>query len=119
MPQYDAIRINQLYEQSKWAILLEEIECTEEEMMMFAALQVRHSPTRSWVGLDLVLFADFSADSSEKRNYGIPKSSGWKGPQSPSGSVGRDTSTGPGCSGLNSDLSKPLGQEETQAHVSH
>ncbi|KAF7251849.1 hypothetical protein EYD10_03045 [Varanus komodoensis] len=36
---YDAIRINQLYEQSKWAILLEEIECTEEEMMMFAALQ--------------------------------------------------------------------------------
>jgi len=39
--QYDAIRVNQLYEQSKWAILLEEIECTEEEMMMFAALQVR------------------------------------------------------------------------------
>uniref|UniRef100_A0A8C0CMB1 Fermitin family member 2 n=1 Tax=Balaenoptera musculus TaxID=9771 RepID=A0A8C0CMB1_BALMU len=37
--QYDAIRINQLYEQAKWAILLEEIECTEEEMMMFAALQ--------------------------------------------------------------------------------
>lgn len=39
-PQYDAIRVNQLYEQAKWAILLEEIECTEEEMMMFAALQV-------------------------------------------------------------------------------
>ncbi|MEQ2199255.1 Fermitin 2, partial [Xenoophorus captivus] len=38
-PQYDAIRVNQLYEQAKWAILLEEIECTEEEMMMFAALQ--------------------------------------------------------------------------------
>uniref|UniRef100_A0A8D3D010 PH domain-containing protein n=1 Tax=Scophthalmus maximus TaxID=52904 RepID=A0A8D3D010_SCOMX len=38
-PKYDAIRVNQLYEQSKWAILLEEIECTEEEMMMFAALQ--------------------------------------------------------------------------------
>lgn len=32
--------MNQLYEQAKWAILLEEIECTEEEMMMFAALQV-------------------------------------------------------------------------------
>lgn len=41
--QYDAIRINQLYEQAKWAILLEEIECTEEEMMMFAALQVVES----------------------------------------------------------------------------
>uniref|UniRef100_A0AAQ4R7J7 FERM domain-containing protein n=1 Tax=Gasterosteus aculeatus aculeatus TaxID=481459 RepID=A0AAQ4R7J7_GASAC len=40
-PKYDAIRVNQLYEQSKWAILLEEIECTEEEMMMFAALQVK------------------------------------------------------------------------------
>nr|5XQ0_A Chain A, Fermitin family homolog 2,Integrin beta-1 [Mus musculus]5XQ0_B Chain B, Fermitin family homolog 2,Integrin beta-1 [Mus musculus] len=38
-PKYDAIRINQLYEQAKWALLLEEIECTEEEMMMFAALQ--------------------------------------------------------------------------------
>lgn len=42
-PQYDAIRVNQLYEQAKWAILLEEIECTEEEMMMFAALQVNRS----------------------------------------------------------------------------
>uniref|UniRef100_A0A6Q2XEQ0 Band 4.1 domain-containing protein n=1 Tax=Esox lucius TaxID=8010 RepID=A0A6Q2XEQ0_ESOLU len=38
-PKYDAIRVNQLFEQAKWAILLEEIECTEEEMMMFAALQ--------------------------------------------------------------------------------
>uniref|UniRef100_A0A8C5CQK2 PH domain-containing protein n=1 Tax=Gadus morhua TaxID=8049 RepID=A0A8C5CQK2_GADMO len=38
-PKYDAIRVNQLYEQAKWAILIEEIECTEEEMMMFAALQ--------------------------------------------------------------------------------
>ncbi|XP_042193916.1 fermitin family homolog 2 isoform X4 [Callorhinchus milii] len=38
-PKYDAVRINQLFEQAKWAILLEEIECTEEEMMMFAALQ--------------------------------------------------------------------------------
>ncbi|XP_078726580.1 fermitin family homolog 2-like isoform X1 [Lampetra fluviatilis] len=38
-PKYDAIRINQLYEQAKWAILLEEVECTDEEMMMFAALQ--------------------------------------------------------------------------------
>ncbi|XP_043541036.1 fermitin family homolog 1-like, partial [Chiloscyllium plagiosum] len=38
-PKYDAVRINQLYEQARWAVLLEEIECTEEEMMMFAALQ--------------------------------------------------------------------------------
>jgi hypothetical protein len=39
-PKYDLIRINQLYEQAKWAILLEEIEHTEEEAALFAALQV-------------------------------------------------------------------------------
>lgn len=38
--QYDAVRINQLYEQARWAVLLEETECTEEEMVVFAALQV-------------------------------------------------------------------------------
>ena len=39
--QYDKIRINQIYEQAKWSLLSEELDCTEEEMMMFAALQVR------------------------------------------------------------------------------
>lgn len=34
------MRITQLYEQARWAILLEEIDCTEEEMLMFASLQV-------------------------------------------------------------------------------
>ncbi|XP_073484721.1 fermitin family homolog 1 [Aquarana catesbeiana] len=38
-PKYDAVRINQLFEQARWAILLGEIDCTEEEMLMFAALQ--------------------------------------------------------------------------------
>ncbi|XP_066515792.1 fermitin family homolog 3 [Hoplias malabaricus] len=38
-PQFDAVRLTQLYEQAKWAILLEQIDCTEEEMMIFAALQ--------------------------------------------------------------------------------
>ncbi|XP_019404628.1 PREDICTED: fermitin family homolog 1 isoform X1 [Crocodylus porosus] len=38
-PKYDAVRINQLYEQARWAILLEEIDCTEEELLIFAALQ--------------------------------------------------------------------------------
>nr|XP_028578036.1 fermitin family homolog 1-like isoform X1 [Podarcis muralis] len=37
--KYDAVRINQLYEQARWAILLEEIDCTEEETFIFAALQ--------------------------------------------------------------------------------
>ncbi|XP_041468202.1 fermitin family homolog 2-like isoform X3 [Lytechinus variegatus] len=39
----DAVRINQIYEQAKWAILREEIECTHEEMMLFAALQLQVS----------------------------------------------------------------------------
>lgn len=40
-PKYDSVRINQLYEQAKWQLLNEEIDCTEEEMLMFAALQVQ------------------------------------------------------------------------------
>lgn len=38
--QYDVVRLTQLYEQARWAILLEDIDCTEEEMMLFGALQV-------------------------------------------------------------------------------
>uniref|UniRef100_A0AAX7VWQ2 PH domain-containing protein n=1 Tax=Astatotilapia calliptera TaxID=8154 RepID=A0AAX7VWQ2_ASTCA len=37
--KYDAVRLTQLYEQARWAILLEDIDCTEEEMMLFGALQ--------------------------------------------------------------------------------
>jgi len=40
-PKIDAVRINQIYEQAKWQILNEEIECTEEEMLLFAALQLQ------------------------------------------------------------------------------
>ena len=39
-PKYDAARINLIYNQAKYAILNEEIDCTEEEMLMFGALQV-------------------------------------------------------------------------------
>lgn len=45
-PKYDQVRINQLYEQAKWQLLNEEIDCTEEEMLMFAALQVSHTNNR-------------------------------------------------------------------------
>lgn len=38
-PKYDLVRINQLYEQAKWSILNEELDCTEQENLMFAALQ--------------------------------------------------------------------------------
>lgn len=37
----DAVRVNLIYEQAKWQLLNEGIDCTEEEMMLFAALQVR------------------------------------------------------------------------------
>lgn len=40
--QYDVVRLAQMYEQARWAILLEDIDCTEEEMMLFGALQVEH-----------------------------------------------------------------------------
>lgn len=40
-PKYDAVRINQIYEQAKWYLISEEVDCTEEEMMMFAALQLQ------------------------------------------------------------------------------
>lgn len=49
-PKCDQVRINQLYEQAKWSVLNEELDCTEEESLMFAALQfqvnhhVDHTP---------------------------------------------------------------------------
>lgn len=39
-PKTDSVRINMIYEQAKWQLLAEELDCTEEEMLMFAALQV-------------------------------------------------------------------------------
>lgn len=38
--KHDLVRINQIYEQAKWCILSEEIDCTEQELINFAALQV-------------------------------------------------------------------------------
>ncbi|CAB3398750.1 unnamed protein product [Caenorhabditis bovis] len=40
-PKYDPVRINQLYEQAKWSILLDELDHTEEEASLFAALQLQ------------------------------------------------------------------------------
>ena len=39
-PKIDPVRINLIYEQAKWQLLNEGIDCTEEEMMLFGALQV-------------------------------------------------------------------------------
>jgi len=40
-PKLDAVRINMIYEQAKWLILNEQLDCTEEEMLLFAALQLQ------------------------------------------------------------------------------
>ena len=40
-PREDPVRINLIYEQAKWQILNEEIDCTEEEMLLFASLQLQ------------------------------------------------------------------------------
>jgi len=40
-PKVDAARINEIYEQARWALLTEEVDCTENEAMMFAALQLQ------------------------------------------------------------------------------
>ncbi|CAG9105788.1 hypothetical protein JYU34_018920 [Plutella xylostella] len=37
----DAARLNQLYQQARWQLLHQELMCTEEEMMLFAALQLQ------------------------------------------------------------------------------
>ena len=68
--KYDSNRINQIYEQarwdllqssamttpSRWQLLNKEIDCTEEEMMLFAALQlqVRLCSLMLWIVLQLV-----------------------------------------------------------------
>jgi len=39
--QYDAVRVNQLYHQARWSLLTEEISCSLEDSLVFAALQVR------------------------------------------------------------------------------
>lgn len=56
-PKYDQVRINQLYEQAKWQLLNEEIDCTEEEMLMFAALQVSSWTTVIPLNFDWISFS--------------------------------------------------------------
>lgn len=53
--QYDAVRLTQLYEQARWAILLEDIDCTEEEMMLFGALQVQQRNNTAMAIIKLML----------------------------------------------------------------
>ncbi|XP_064624123.1 fermitin family homolog 2-like [Lineus longissimus] len=39
--KYGLVRINQIYEQAKWSMISEELDCTTEEMIVFAALQLQ------------------------------------------------------------------------------
>ncbi|EDV39580.1 uncharacterized protein Dana_GF10099 [Drosophila ananassae] len=65
-PKYDQVRINQLYEQAKWSILNEELDATEEETLMFAALQfqVNHQTDLQPQGIDSGI------DTSSQENGG-------------------------------------------------
>ncbi|XP_034481805.1 unc-112-related protein [Drosophila innubila] len=64
-PKYDLVRINQLYEQAKWSILNEELDCTEQETLMFAALQfqVNHQ-----VDLQPLAAVDSGIETSSQEN---------------------------------------------------
>ncbi|CAD5226053.1 unnamed protein product [Bursaphelenchus okinawaensis] len=66
--KYDLVRINQIYEQAKHSVLLEETETTEEEANLFAALQLqatlqRESPERETPERDAV---DIMLDELER-----------------------------------------------------
>lgn len=39
--KYDSVRIHQLYEQARWSILSGILDCTEDEMVVFAAYQLQ------------------------------------------------------------------------------
>ncbi|CAH8467868.1 unnamed protein product [Dicrocoelium dendriticum] len=39
--KYDAVRIHQLYEQARWSVLSGLLDCTEDEMIVFAACQLQ------------------------------------------------------------------------------
>ncbi|TNN14542.1 Fermitin family 1 [Schistosoma japonicum] len=39
--KYDAVRIHQLYEQARWSLLSGQFDCTEDEMVVFAAYQLQ------------------------------------------------------------------------------
>uniref|UniRef100_A0A1B6KN05 PH domain-containing protein n=1 Tax=Graphocephala atropunctata TaxID=36148 RepID=A0A1B6KN05_9HEMI len=68
-PKTDAVRINQIYEQAKWMLLNEELDCTEEEALMFGALQVQVNlqaglPQPSLDNSSLVSAADDEIDAA-------------------------------------------------------
>ncbi|KAH8379509.1 hypothetical protein KR009_005376 [Drosophila setifemur] len=65
-PKYDQVRINQLYEQAKWSILNEELDATEEETLMFAALQLQVTHQSELQPQDV----DSDPDSFSQENYG-------------------------------------------------
>ncbi|KAJ2953155.1 hypothetical protein O0L34_g727 [Tuta absoluta] len=55
----DAPRLNQLYQQARWQILNQEVHCTEEEMLLFAALQLQ---------IELQTLAGGSIDAADGAN---------------------------------------------------
>lgn len=85
--QTDPVRLTQLYEQARWDLLLEETDCTEEEMMVFAALQVPGRPRGpgGWVQASPGAGRDFrngapslgKLSSGHSEGNGLPLSPPW------------------------------------------
>lgn len=63
----DLIRANQIYEQAKWSILSEEIDCTEQELINFAALQVIIVFYVSWNVFYHKLLTSYRADTEKNK----------------------------------------------------
>lgn len=91
------MRLTQLYEQARWDLLLEETDCTEEEMMVFAALQVRGRPSGEVWGT-VGAWTVSSALPVPPTQYHINK-------LSQSGEIGEPTSSDPGLDDLDAALS--------------
>ena len=60
----DESRIAQLYEQARWSILTEEVDCTEEEAYTFAALQFQVKLAQSQTPSSSVPVARTTVDES-------------------------------------------------------
>ena len=65
-PKLDSVRINQIYEQAKWQLLNDELDCTEEEALMFAALQVLYNLAYLLIIRNLILSIHLSYNISFK-----------------------------------------------------
>lgn len=68
-PRTDAARINLIYQQAKWSLISEEVDCSEEAMMMFATLQVCQSHQSIHQKISLFHFTSSGEPSLRRRVF--------------------------------------------------